>query len=110
MPETELLPAAVQGKVVVQVRSNDVRMKDIWNPQILEWPTIELMAERFVLQLVGGDCHTAIGVTADARPDRGLIQIRCSYHDGTKSYHIQEIGELGDYKKIAEKVVSAFIS
>lgn len=110
MPETELLPAAGQGKVVVQIRSDDVRMKDIWSPQILEWPTIELMAERYLLELVGGDCHTAIGVTADARPDRGLIQIRCSYHDGTKAHHIQEIGELSDYKTIAEKVVSQFLS
>jgi hydroxymethylbilane synthase len=110
MPETELLPAAGQGKVVVQVRSDDVKMKDIWNPQILEWPTIELMAERYVLELVGGDCHTAIGVTADARPEKGMIQIRCSYHDGTKAYHIQEIGELSEYKTIAEKVVSQFLS
>lgn len=110
MPETELLPAAGQGKVVVQIRSDDVRMKDIWSPQILEWPTIELMAERYLLELVGGDCYTAIGVTADARPDRGLIQIRCSYHDGTKAHHIQEIGELSDYKTIAEKVVSQFLS
>lgn len=110
MPETELLPAAGQGKVVVQIRSDDVRMKDIWSPQILEWPTIELMAERYLLKLVGGDCHTAIGVTADARPDRGLIQIRCSYHDGTKAHHIQEIGELSEYKTIAEKVVSQFLS
>jgi len=110
MPETELLPAAGQGKVVVQVRSDDVKMKDIWNPQILEWPTIELMAERYVLELVGGDCHTAIGVTADARPEKGMMQIRCSYHDGTKAYHIQEIGELSEYKTIAEKVVSQFLS
>ena len=110
MPETELLPAAGQGKVVVQVRSDDVKMKDIWNPQILEWPTVEWMAERYVLELVGGDCHTAIGVTADARPEKGMMQIRCSYHDGTKAYHIQEIGELSEYKTIAEKVVSQFLS
>ena len=109
IPETELLPAAGQGKVVVQVRSDDVKMKDIWNPQILEWPTIEWMAERYVLQLVGGDCHTAIGVTADARPDRGLMQIRCSYHNGTKAIHVQEIGELSDYKKLAEKVVEQIL-
>ena len=109
IPETELLPAAGQGKVVVQVRSDDTRMKDIWNPQILEWPTIELMAERYVLELVGGDCHTAIGVTADARPDRGLMQIRCSYHDGTKAHHVQEIGELSEYKKLAEKVINQIL-
>ena len=109
IPETELLPAAGQGKVVVQVRSDDVKMKDIWNPQILEWPTIEWMAERYVLQLVGGDCHTAIGVTADARPDRGLMQIRCSYHNGVKAIHVQEIGELSDYKKLAEKVVEQIL-
>jgi hydroxymethylbilane synthase len=110
MPETELLPAAGQGKVVVQIRSDDVKMKDIWNPQILEWPTIEWMAERYVLELVGGDCRTAIGVTADARSERGLIQIRCSYHDGIQAHHIQEIGPLEDYKKLADKVVSAFIT
>ena len=109
IPETELLPAAGQGKVVVQVRSDDTRMKDIWNPQILEWPTIELMAERYVLELVNGDCHTAIGVTADARPERGLMQIRCSYHDGTKAHHVQEIGELSEYKKLAEKVINQIL-
>lgn len=110
IPETELLPAAGQGKVVVQIRSDDTRMKDIWNPQILEWPTIELMAERYVLKLIDGDCHTAIGVTADARPERGLMQIRCSYHNGSKAIHVQEIGELSDYKTIAEKVVSQVLS
>lgn len=110
MPEEELLPAAGQGKVIVQVRSDDTRMKDIWAPQILEWPTVEWLAERCVLELVGGDCHTAIGVTADARPERGLIQIRCSYHDGERAHHIQEIGPLEEYKMLAHKVVSAFMS
>ena len=109
IPEEELLPAAGQGKVVVQIRANDIRMKDIWNPQILEWPTVEWMAEKYVLELVGGDCHTAIGVTADARPDRGLMQIRCSYHDGLKAHHIQEIGDLYDWKQLAQKVVHAFM-
>lgn len=109
MPETELLPAAGQGKVVVQIRANDIRMKDIWNPQILEWPTVEWLTERYVLQLVGGDCHTAIGVTADARPERGLIQIRCSYHDGNQAHHVQEIGPLDQWKNVAHKVVSTFM-
>lgn len=110
IPEEELLPAAGQGKVVVQIRRDDTKMKDIWNPQILEWPTIEWMAERYVLELVGGDCHTAIGVTADARPERGLMQIRCSYHDGERAHHIQEIGPLEEYKMLAQKVVNAFMS
>ena len=110
MPETELLPAAGQGKVVMQIRSDDVEMKDIWNPQILEWPTIELMAERYVLELVNGNCQTAIGVTADARPEKGMMQIRCSYHDGTKAHHVQEIGELAEWKTLAQKVVHAFMS
>ena len=54
----------------------------------------ENQAEKYLLEMVGGDCHTAIGVTADARPEKGLLQMRCSYHDGVKAKHIQEIGPI----------------
>jgi len=50
--------------------------------------------------MVGGDCHTAIGVTADARPEKGLLQMRCSYHDGVKAKHIQEIGPIPEWKTV----------
>ena len=100
IPEEELLPCAGQGKVVVQVRKNDDKMKDIWAPEVLEWPTFEYQAEKYLLEMVGGDCHTAIGVTADARPEKGLLQMRCSYHDGVKAKHIQEIGPIPEWKTV----------
>ena len=105
IPEEELLPAAGQGKVVVQVRSDDTKMKNIWAPEILEWPTFEYQAEKYLLELVGGDCHTAIGVTADARPEKGLLQIRCSYHNGKNAKHIQEIGPIAEWKKVVHNTV-----
>ena len=103
--EEELLPAAGQGKVVVQVRADDTKMKNIWAPEILEWPTFEYQAEKYLLQLINGDCHTAVGVTADARPEKGLLQVRCSYHDGKKAKHIQEIGPIVEWKKVVHNTV-----
>jgi len=38
-----------------------------------------------------------------------MMQIRCSYHDGTKAHHIQEIGELAEWKILAQKVVHGFM-
>lgn len=105
IPEEELLPAAGQGKVVVQVRTDDTKMKNIWAPEILEWPTFEYQAEKYLLELINGDCHTAVGVTADARPEKGLLQIRCSYHDGKKAKHIQEIGPISEWKKVVHNTV-----
>ena len=87
------------------MRADDTKMKNIWAPEILEWPTFEYQAEKYLLQLINGDCHTAVGVTADARPEKGLLQVRCSYHDGKKAKHIQEIGPIVEWKKVVHNTV-----
>ena len=87
------------------MNKDDTKMKNIWAPEILEWPTFEYQAEKYLLQLINGDCHTAVGVTADARPEKGLLQVRCSYHDGKKAKHIQEIGPIVEWKKVVHNTV-----
>ena len=77
------------------LESAKIRIKD------KEWGE----AEKYLLELINGDCHTAVGVTADARPEKGLLQVRCSYHDGKKAKHIQEIGPIVEWKKVVHNTV-----
>jgi hydroxymethylbilane synthase len=55
------LPAAGQGAIAIQVRSNDARMRDILGPLDHEPTSIATRAERAFLSALEGGCQVPIG-------------------------------------------------
>ncbi len=58
------IPAIGQGAIGIECREDDIVMRDLLVP-LHHQPTAQcVMAERAVNQVIGGDCHTAIGAYA----------------------------------------------
>ncbi|MBU1189672.1 MAG: hydroxymethylbilane synthase [Gammaproteobacteria bacterium] len=63
------IPAAAQGVVTVQCRRDDQRMRDLL-AQLHDAANADLIsAERLIIERLQGDCHTPLGVYAEALPE-----------------------------------------
>lgn len=69
LPPEEMLPAACQGILGLQIREDDLERLS-YISQINCYKTfVCATAEREVLHVIGGSCHTPIGVYATYQPD-----------------------------------------
>ena len=99
-----ILPAAGAGKVVVQVRKDDLHIKGIWYPAIDWLASQELWIERGVLRSIDGDCHTAVGVQAKVYEDTQGLELRATSitDDGMEFFRLQ--GDLTDAPAMIEEM------
>lgn len=74
IPPKELLPAAGQGALALQCRSDDTATRQI--AAVLDHPDTRqcVMIERELVQQLNGDCHSPIGALATL--DRGQVTLR----------------------------------
>jgi hydroxymethylbilane synthase len=64
---TEILPAAAQGAIGIEIRSNDQRMRDFLQPLHHAATGYAVAAERGVLETLDGSCRTPIAALAIGR-------------------------------------------
>ena len=102
--EEVILPAAGAGKVVVQVRSDDMHTKAIWYPAIDWLSSQELWIERGVLRAVEGDCHTAIGVKATVSEASQEVELRATSIVDEGIQFFQLFGDLTDAPAMIEEM------
>jgi hydroxymethylbilane synthase len=62
-----MLPSMNQGILVAQIRDNDSRIRALVESVVEREATAEFAAERAVSEVLGGDCHSAISIFAQAR-------------------------------------------
>jgi hydroxymethylbilane synthase len=70
----EMVSAAGQGSLAVQCRRNDSRTRDLL--ALIDDPPSErcVTAERIVVQALGGDCHSPIGVLAQIEGEQMILR------------------------------------
>ena len=102
--EEVILPAAGAGKVVVQVRADDLQTKAIWYPAIDWLASQELWIERGVLRAVEGDCHTVVGVKAKVDEAEQSLELRATSitDDGMEFFRLE--GDLTDAPAMIEEI------
>ena len=103
--ETEvMLPAAAQGIVAIEARVRDSDIIDIVRSVEHEQTRVEALAERQLLDLLGGGCRAPIG--ALARMDNGRIALNACVvsPDGTSALKAQAEGESSDWRDVTWKV------
>lgn len=88
----DMLPACGQGIVCVETRAGDNRAHEVLNPVHDALTGFCAVAEREVLRLLDGSCHTPIG--AYAAIENGMLHLRVivSSNDGQEVYK-QELRE-----------------
>lgn len=101
----EMVPAACQGIIGIQIRDNDQYIEKYMIALNDKKSEICQKAERGFLKVVGADCHAPVG--AFAKVDGDNIKIKAVYYTDKIIFeeisgNVNEASELG--KKLAEKI------
>ena len=109
----KIIPSAGQGIVSIQCRNEDEDMINLLSKINDKVTSISALAERKVLGILEGDCHTAVGVFSKVNNDNFEISGELFSIDGKKRYFktIKDISsnflkastELGNYLKSESK-------
>lgn len=97
----EMLPAAAQGAIGIEIRSGNNKIADLLKPLADKETTICVEAERKFLKEFGGTCQTPIAALAEINNNK--INIRCliANFTGTKILSAKRNGNIGDSNKMA---------
>jgi len=109
----KIIPSAGQGIVSIQCRNEDEDIINLLSKVNDKVTSISALAERKVLRILEGDCHTAVGVFSKVNNDNFEISGELFSIDGKKRYFkkIKDISsnflkastELGNYLKSEAK-------
>jgi len=86
LPGEAMTPAAGQGSLVLQIRTEDEAALRAVDPLVDETALRELTAERAVVSLLNATCNSPLGVHAEADPrsDRLQMQAFVGLPDGSE--------------------------
>ena len=82
----EILPAVGQGILAVQCRKNDEYIKEILKSINDKETSICAIAERKMLEIIGGDCDTAIGGFAEINNKKLKLKAQLFSDSGNESF------------------------
>ena len=100
----EVLPAVGQGIIAVQCKKNDERVKSfLKNINDVE-TELCAKAERKMLQVIGGDCETAIGGLALIENNNLKLKAQLFSDSGSKSFEYELTGKDIDAVNIGKSV------
>ena len=109
----EIIPSAGQGIVSIQCREDDEDVINLLSNVNNEFSSISAISERKVLNILEGDCHTAVGVFSNVKNDDFEITGELFSLDGKQRYfkiikdkisnYLNASIELGNYLKTEAK-------
>ena len=100
----EILPAVGQGIIVVQCRQNDGPIKDTIKKINDTETSLCAIAERKMLQTIGGDCETAIGGLAEITNNNLILKAQLFSDEGDESFDYKFTGRDVDAANIGKTV------
>lgn len=98
LPTGEMLPAAAQGAIGLQVRAEDARTSEAISRLDHAPSNLRVAAERACLEVLDGSCRTPIAVLAelDAQGSRLALSALVARPDGTEAWRTSREGAAGD--------------
>jgi hydroxymethylbilane synthase len=103
IPVDDMLPAAGQGAIGIEIRANDDEMRQYLEPLNHYESNICVTAERAALEALGGGCHTPVGSYATLADGVMTLVVRLVEADGSASYDIDgsfEVTNLEDARDL----------
>ena len=88
----EMLPAAAQGVVGVQIRTNDKRVRDVVSSINSPKTFACALAERAMLGVLDGSCKTPIGALATINGDQMQLEGLVAEENGRNLVRMKQIG------------------
>ena len=106
----EILPAVGQGIIAVQCRKDDEFIKNIIKKINDNETSLCAIAERTMLQTIGGDCETAVGGIAQIVNNKLVLKAQLFSDEGNESFDYNFTGNDEDAvyvgKTVGEKLLS----
>ena len=99
-----MLPSPGQGALALETRIRDNETIDIVRKLEDEQSRTEVLAERQLLELLGGGCQAPIGVLAEVREDAISLRAVVASGDGKQVLRAQAQGQTGDWRGVTWKV------
>ena len=100
----EILPAVGQGIIAVQCRKDDGPIKDTIKKINDAETSFCAIAERKMLQTIGGDCETAVGGLAEITNNNLLLKTQLFSDEGDESFDYKFTGRDVDAANIGKTV------
>mgnify|MGYP003301308586 CR=1 FL=1 len=100
----EILPAVGQGIIAVQCRKDDEFIKNIIKKINDNETSLCAIAERKMLQTIGGDCETAIGGIAKIENNKLILKAQLFSDEGDESFDYKFTGSDIDAANIGKTV------
>ncbi len=97
----EMLPAAAQGAVGIEIRSEDMDRLSFLSQLSCKKTYICVSAERGVLRALGGSCHTPIGAYAVLNGTQMHIRAQAASLDGEHIWFEDEYREVSSHEEAA---------
>ena len=88
----QMLPAIGQGAIALQCKKNDQKTLDILEKVNDKETYYCIQAERALLEVIGGDCDTAIGGLAILSNKKIFLKSELFSNDGKKKFEFQSSG------------------
>ena len=92
----EMLPAAGQGAVGIEIRTGDNDTLSIIGRISHDKTVFCVKAERAALKVLDGSCHTPIGAYATLNDGNMVLRVRVCSLDGTRSFNDEIAGNVHD--------------
>ena len=100
----EILPAVGQGIIAVQCRKDDGPIKDAIKKINDKETSLCAIAERKMLQTIGGDCETAVGGLAEINNNNLILKAQLFSDEGDESFDYKFTGRDVDAANIGKTV------
>ena len=100
----EILPAVGQGIIAVQCRKDDTPIKDTIKKINDTETSLCAIAERNMLQTIGGDCETAVGGLAEINNNNLILKAQLFSDEGDESFNYKFTGRDVDAANIGKIV------
>ena len=106
----KIIPCAGQGTIVVQCRDNDNEIIKILEKINHKETRIRVLSERKVLEVLDGDCNSAVGVFAKIDNFNLEIFAELFSKDGKQIYFIKRSDKINSSLKLASQIGEELIS
>ena len=97
----EIIPSAGQGIVSIQCRESDIEVIKLLDKVNDKIAGISAQAERKVLKILEGDCHTAVGIFSDIKKDNFEIRGELFSLDGNQRFFKIVKDKISNFLKVS---------
>ncbi len=105
----EMLPAVAQGAIGVEVRSDNIQMKELLVPLNDTESALTVAAERAFLERLDGSCHTPIAGLAEIKSGRLRFRGQILSPDGSASYETEKTGSVTEALQIGRNAANELL-